>query len=64
MVHKRSFLDRIEDIWKKIVDGTISCVLDNSPNDYDLAHYLGRSVETEYVVINHWSYKFNTVNDK
>ena len=44
--------DKVEEIWKKIVNEAITCVLDDSPNDANLASYLGRGVENKYRVPN------------
>ena len=44
--------DNVEEIWKTIVNETITCVLDDSPNDANLASYLGRGVENKYRVPN------------
>ena len=41
-----------DEIWKTVVDEVISCVLDDSPSDAVLAHYLGKSVENKYRVGN------------
>ena len=49
-------LAEVEGIWKDIVNVTISCVLDNSPNDAVLASYLGKGVENKYRVLIYWSY--------
>ena len=53
--------DNIEEIWKQIVNQTISCVLDDSPNDAILASYLGKGVENKYRVLIYWSYELCTV---
>ena len=45
--------NNVEAIWKKIVNDTISCVLDDSPNDAILASYLGKGVENKYRVPNY-----------
>ena len=37
-------------IWKTVVDEVISCVLDDTPSEAVLAHYLGKSVESKYRV--------------
>ena len=42
--------DMAEEIWKAIMNETISCVLDDSPNDAILASYLGKGVENKYRV--------------
>ena len=39
-----------EEIWKTVVDEVISCVLDDTPSEAVLAHYLGKSVENKYQV--------------
>ena len=39
-----------EEIWKTVVDEVISCVLDDTPSEAVLAHYLGKSVESKYRV--------------
>ena len=44
--------DKVEEIWKTVVNETITCVLDDSPNDANLASYLGRGVENKYRVAN------------
>ena len=45
--------NNVEEVWKKIVNETISCVLDDSPNDSILASYLGKGVENKYRVSNY-----------
>ena len=45
--------NNVEEIWKQIVSETISCVLDDSPNDAILASYLGKGVENKYQVHGH-----------
>ena len=42
--------DKVEEIWETIVNETITCVLDDSPNDGNLASYLGKGVENKYRV--------------
>ena len=42
--------EEYEEIWKKIVNEVISCVLDDSPSDEILAHYLGKDIENNYRV--------------
>ena len=39
-----------EEIWNTVVDEVISCVLDDTPSEAVLAHYLGKSVESKYRV--------------
>ena len=45
--------NNVEEIWKQIVSETISCVLDDSPNDAILASYLGKGVANKYRVPNY-----------
>ena len=40
----------VEEIWKIIVDEVTKCVLDDSPSDEILAHYLGKDIENSYKV--------------
>ena len=42
--------NKSEEIWKTVVDEVISCVLDDTPSEAVLAHYLGKSVESKYRV--------------
>ena len=51
-LHEMATSDKVEKIWKMIVNETISCVLDDSPNDANLASYLGKGVENKYRVAN------------
>ena len=44
--------NKSEEIWKTVVDEVISCVLDDTPSEAVLAHYLGKSVENKYRVLN------------
>ena len=49
---KMATSDNVEEVWKAILNETISCVLDDSPNDAILASYLGKGVENKYRVLN------------
>ena len=42
--------EEYKEIWKKTVEEVISCVLDDSPSDEILAHYLGKDIENSYKV--------------
>ena len=48
-----------ESAWKDILEATIQCVLDNSPDADVLAKYLGRDVQNAYKVSWYDSLSFN-----
>ena len=50
MARQISSSEEYKEIWKKIVDEVISCVLDDSPSDEILANYLGKDIENSYRV--------------
>ena len=50
MASRQSSSEKCDETWKSLVDEVTECVMDNSPEDEILAHYLGPTIEKKYQV--------------